>query len=59
MARSTLAQNHRKSTYRSAWNTLNKAHTLLMSASDDPGAKKVADEVFVAMLKLNQLIERS
>lgn len=52
----TEEQKRRIATYRSAWKTLNKAHTLLMA---EPATKKLADSVFNEMLKLDSIIERA
>lgn len=49
-------QRRRVSTYRSAWKTLDKAHTLLMA---EPATKKLADEVMAALLKLDDIISRA
>ena len=52
----TEEQKRRIATYRAAWRTLNKAHTLLMA---EPATKKLADDIFKAQLKLNDIIERA
>ena len=52
----TEDQKRRVSTYRSAWKTLDKAHTLLMA---EPGTKKLADDVMAALLKLDDIIARA
>ena len=52
----TEDQKRRIATYRAAWRTLNKAHTLLMA---EPATKKLADGVFNTMLKLDGVIERA
>ena len=45
----------RRGTWRTEWNTLNKAHTLLAS---DPATRPLAESVFATMLKLDAVIER-
>ena len=45
----------RRGTRKTAWNTLNKAHTLLAS---DPATRALADNVFATMLKLDAVIDR-
>jgi len=52
----TEEQKRRISTYRAAWRSLNKAHTLLMA---EPATKKLADDVFKTLLKLDDVIERA
>jgi hypothetical protein len=52
----TEEQKRRIATYRTAWRTLNKAHTLLMA---EPATKKLADDIFKAQLKLDDIIERA
>jgi hypothetical protein len=52
----TEEQRRRIATYRAAWRTLNKAHTLLMA---EPATKKLADNVFKELLKLDDIIERA
>ena len=45
----------RRGTWKTAWNTLNKAHTLLAS---DPATRALAANVFATMLKLDAVIDR-
>lgn len=54
--RMTEDQKRRIATYRTAWKTLNKAHTLLMA---EPATKKLAADVFSTLLKLNDIIEHA
>jgi hypothetical protein len=46
---------HRRGTWKSAWNSLNKASTYLWS---DPDTKKLAQEVDALMMKLDAVIDR-
>lgn len=52
----TEEQKRRIATYRAAWKSLNKAHTLLMA---EPATKKIAESVFNDLLKLDGIIERA
>jgi len=45
----------RRGTWKTAWTTLNKAHTLLAS---DPATRPLANSVFATMMKLDAVIER-
>jgi hypothetical protein len=45
----------RRGTWKSAWNALNKADTLLRS---DPATRALASDVSLLMVKLDAVIER-